>query len=122
MPRGTRIWTPDAEISWSEVWLLPCVYEPSGSEMISLGVRRHFPSLHFKENKAIIFVLFCFSLVWIFYCGGGNIFNSSLSSYSSFSSSSTESYIIVHADVEVVIMVVINLPSAGISDVPTQKA
>lgn len=103
-----------------EVWLLPCVYESSGSEMISLGVRRHFPSLHFKENKTIIFV-FCFSLVWIFYCGGGNIFNSSLS-YSSFSSSSTERYIIVHADVEVVIMVMINLPSAGISDVPTQNA
>lgn len=120
MPRGARTWTPGAEIRWSEVWLLPWVYGLSGSEMISLGVRRHFLSLHFKENTTIIFV-FCFSLVWIFYCGGGNIFNSSLSSYSSFSSS-TESYIIVHADVEVVIMVVINLPSAGISDVPTQNA
>lgn len=121
MHRGARTWTPGAEISWSEVWLLPCVYGPSGSEMISLGVRRHFLSLHFKENKTIIFD-FCFLLVWIFYSGGGNIFNSSLSSYSSFSSSSTESYIIVHADVEVVIMVVNNLPSAGISDVPTQNA
>lgn len=65
MPRGARTWTPGAEISWSEVWFLPCVYGPSGSEMISLGVRRHFPSLHFKENKTIIFVfhLFGYSIV-----------------------------------------------------------
>lgn len=62
MPRGARTWTPGAEISLSGVWLLLCVYEHSGSEMTSLEVRRHFQSLHSKENKTINFVFFGFHL------------------------------------------------------------